>query len=157
MGEWPIFINDASSLTPQAFVAQARHAVLRDKMDLVMLDHIQIMTGSMSGKDEIAKVMAISGALRQFAKDYCPVVALSQLSRQNKDQRGQRPCKQDLKGSSALEQDASVIGLVWHPTAGGKPTHEDELLIAKNREGEESVIPVLLRGALMRIEQREAA
>ena len=74
VAEWPILINDLSSLQPQKFAAMARHAVLREKVDLIILDHIQLMTGSMPGKDEVAKVMEVSATLRQFAKDYCPVV-----------------------------------------------------------------------------------
>jgi replicative DNA helicase len=103
VAEWPVFINDASSLTPQSFAAQARHAVLRDKLELVIVDHIQIMTEAMPGKDDIAKIKEISGILRQFAKDYCPVVALSQLTRQSKEQRGKPPVMSDLYGGRWLD------------------------------------------------------
>jgi replicative DNA helicase len=154
VAEWPIFINDASSLTPQAFAAQARHAVLRDKLELVVLDHIQIMTESMPGKDDIAKIKEISGVLRQFAKDYCPVVALSQLSRQSKEQRGKPPVMSDLYGGRWLDMNASVILMSWIPE--GEHEREDELILAKNREGETGYpVPVLFRKPLMRFEPRE--
>jgi replicative DNA helicase len=155
VAEFPMYINDLSSLQPQKFAALARHAVLRDKAELVVLDHIQLMTGSMPGRDEVANVMEVSATLRQFAKDYCPVLALSQLSRMNKDQRGQKPTMRDLKGSSALEQDASVILLTWRPKENGIETGEDEILVEKNREGEPGIVPVRLEGALMRYEARE--
>jgi replicative DNA helicase len=154
VAEWPIAINDASSLSPQAFVAQARHAVLRDKLELVILDHIQIMTEAMPGKDDIAKIKEISGILRQFAKDYCPVVAISQLTRQSKEQRGKPPIMSDLYGGRWLDMNASVILMSWVPD--GEREHEDELILAKNREGETGCpIPVLFRKPLMRFVPRE--
>lgn len=155
VAEWPVFINDASSLTPQAFASQARHAVLRDKLELVILDHIQIMTEAMPGKDDIAKIKEISGILRQFAKDYCPVVALSQLTRQSKEQRGKPPVMSDLYGGRWLDMNASVILMSWVPN--GEHEHEDELILAKNREGETGCpIPVLFRKPLMRFQPRES-
>jgi len=154
---WPLAVNDASNLNPQAFAALARHAVLRDHADFVVLDHIQHMTQNMPGSDEISRVTKVSAVLRQIAKDYCPVIALSQLSRQNKEQRGQRPTMRDLKGSSSLEQDASVILLTWRPTdEQGEFTKEDEIIVAKNREGEPGIVPVRFEGAVMRYVQREA-
>lgn len=155
VAEWPVYINDLSSLQPQKFAALARHSVLREKAELVILDHIQLMTGSMPGRDEVAKVMEVSATLRQFAKDYCPVLALSQLSRMNKEQRGMKPTMRDLKGSSALEQDASVILLTWRPKENGEDTGLDEIIIEKNREGEPGIVPVRLEGALMRYQERE--
>jgi replicative DNA helicase len=154
VAEWPVYINDASSLTPQAFAAQARHAVLRDKLELVIVDHIQIMTEAMPGKDDIAKIKEISGILRQFAKDYCPVIALSQLTRQSKEQRGKPPVMSDLYGGRWLDMNASVILMSWVPE--GENEKHDELILAKNREGETGYpVPILFRKPLMRFEPRE--
>ncbi len=155
VAEWPFYINDSSSLTPQSFAAQARHAVLRDKAELIVLDHIQIMTSMMPGNDEVKNVTKVSATCRQLAKDYAPVLALSQLSRQNKDQRGQRPTMRDPKGSSALEQDAAVIILSFRPEVDGEPTGEDELIFGKNREGEKRTVAAKFEGALMRWIPRE--
>ena len=153
---WPIWINDAANLSPQEFVAQARLAVLRDRVELCIVDHVQIMAENTHGRDDIDKIKTIAGAFRQFAKDYCPVIALSQLSRQSSEQRGKRPTMQDLYGSRFLEANASVILMTWHPKdSEGNETHEDEIIIAKNREGEVTNVPVLFRGALMRFQDRE--
>jgi len=153
VGGWPIFINELSTQTPESFTAQARYAVLKYKLDLLIVDHIQIMTGK--AKDEVERVMNTSRALRQFAKDYCPVLALSQFSRPPKTAGQQRPTMRDLKGSSALEQDASVIALLWRPQEDGRDTKKDELIIAKNRDGETTTIPVLYTGHFLRFEERE--
>jgi replicative DNA helicase len=149
VSEWPIFINDLSVQTPESFTAQARLAVLKHKLDLVMVDHIQIMTGK--AKDEVQRIMDISKALRQFAKDYCPVVALSQFSRPPKTAAVQRPTMRDLKGSSALEQDASVIALIWRPAEKGVETKKDEIIVPKNRDGEApKTIPVMYINQFLR-------
>ena len=155
VAEWPVYLNDASHLTPQTFCAQARHAVLRDKVELVMLDHVQLMSQNMPGKDDMEKIRQIAGMLALFAKDYCPVIALSQLSRQTSDQRGKRPKMQDLYGSRFLEANASVIVMSWLPEDEGGKTHEDELNVVKNREGWTGTVPVVFRGAVMRFFDRE--
>jgi replicative DNA helicase len=155
VAEWPVSINDASSLTPHAFISQARHAVLRDRMELAILDHVQIMTEAMSGRDDIDKIKLIAGTLRQFAKDYCPVVALSQLTRQSKEQRSNRPVMSDLYGGRFLEMNASIILMSWIPERDGEPTHEDELILVKNREGGTANVPVLFRKPLMRFVSRQ--
>jgi len=154
--QWPIEINDASDLSPQEFVSQARLAVVRDKVELVILDHIQIMMENVRGKDIIEKIGKIVGPLRQFSKDYCPVVALSQLTRESKDQRNKRPTIQDLYGGRMLEANASVIAMLWRPKNDlGKATGEDEIILRKNREGEPDVIvPAEFKGGLMRFEPR---
>jgi len=153
VSSWPIFINELSVQTPDSFTAQARYAVLKHKLDLVIVDHIQIMTGK--AKDEVERVMNTSRALRQFAKDYCPVVALSQFSRPPKTAGEQRPGMRDLKGSSALEQDASVIALLWRPKEDGVETKKDELILAKNRDGETTTVPVLYTGHFLRFAERD--
>jgi len=55
------------------------------EVELVMLDRVQLMSQNMPGKDDMEKIKQIAGLLAQFAKDYCPVIALSQLSRQTSD------------------------------------------------------------------------
>ena len=157
VGEWRIFINDLSVQTPESFTAQARLAVLKYDLDLVIVDHIQIMTSK--AKDEVERVMNTSRALRNFARDYCPVVALSQLSRPPKAAQTQRPGMRDLKGSSALEQDASVIALIWRPVdEDGRETKKDEIIVPKNRNGEAPrTIPVRYMGSFLRFVERDAS
>jgi replicative DNA helicase len=111
------------------------------------------MTGK--AKDEVERVMNVSRAIRQFAKDYCPVIALSQFSRPPKTSAEQRPTMRDLKGSSALEQDASVIVLLWRPRESGQETKADEIVVVKNRDGETATIPVTYLGHYLRFEERE--
>ena len=63
--------------------------------------------------------------------------------------------KQDLKGSSALEEDASVIMFTWHPFGSdGEPSGEDEIIIAKNRQGEPRIVEVTFDSKLMRFKPR---
>ena len=61
----------------------------------------------------------------------------------------------DLKGSSALEQDAAVILLLWRPKPNGTYVRADEVIVEKNREGVANTVPVLCRGNLMRFDPRE--
>ena len=64
----------------------------------------------------------------------------------------------DLKGSSALEQDTDVIGMLWRPLDDeGNPTKADELILAKNRDGHaETIIPVRFMGQYLSFAERES-
>lgn len=130
--------------------------MLREKTDLVMLDHLHLMMEAMQGKNDIDKLKKMAAMFAAFAKDYCPVIALAQLSRENKDQRGKPPVMSDLYGSRFLEANGSVILMPWLPEDGEGQTHKDEIVVAKNREGEKGKrVPVYFRGAFMSFEPRE--
>jgi replicative DNA helicase len=153
VANWPLFINDMGSVTPEQFLAQARLMVLREHIELVIVDYIQIMQAK--GRDDTERMQHIADTLRLFAKDYCPVLALSQLSRPDKKNVNTPPVMTDLKGSSALEQHAQVILMLHRPKKDGKETGKDVLIVEKNREGETGVVPVSLHGQFLRYVARE--
>lgn len=92
--------------------AEVRHRA--GKLDILIVDFIQrFQVKDKASEYEIATYA--SGVLKQLANEcLMPVIVLSQLSRDNvKDPNGKRPPElSDLRGSGALEQDATTVVLL---------------------------------------------
>lgn len=105
--------------------AEIRHKA--GKLDILVIDFAQkFRLKGVSSEYEI--VTYASGVLKQLANEcLIPVVLLSQLSRDNvKDPNGKRPPElSDLRGSGALEQDATTVVLL-HKVAAVNSVWRDE-------------------------------
>ena len=92
--------------------AEVRHRA--GKLDILVVDFIQrFQVKGTTSEYEISTYA--SGVLKQLANEcLIPVIVLSQLSRDNvKDPNGKRPPElSDLRGSGALEQDATTVVLL---------------------------------------------
>ena len=118
-------------------VAKLTALVRSYRPDLVIVDYVQLMD---IGKDtRVEGTTQISHALKRLARRYqVPVVALSQLSRALREQRGAQPGLADLKDSSSLEQDADQVIFVWRQMdrEHNIPTATGCFIVAKARMGE---------------------
>lgn len=145
LGKLPIFIEDDPEMTPRTLAGKARKLQYTRGLDVVMVDYVQIMTPTNTGRrydNEYAEVTAISKALARMAKHLrVPIVAAAQLNRSVEDRAEKRPQLSDLRASGQLEQDAAVVMFpfrpsVYEPTDGPPPAYEEaEIGIAKNRYG----------------------
>jgi len=135
VGQWPLFVIEDSSLSIQKLVAKARLLIRQEKVQLLIVDYVQLI--SAPARDEKERLTKVSNTLRALAKDTgVPVVAISQLSRPKDGSQNARPNKFHLKESGSQENDAHVIILTYRPVGElGDPTGEDELIIAKQRHG----------------------
>ncbi|HXM62993.1 MAG TPA: DnaB-like helicase C-terminal domain-containing protein [Terriglobales bacterium] len=135
VGQWPLFVVEDSSLSIQKLIAKARLLIRREKVQLLIVDYVQLI--SVPARDEKERLTKVSNALRALAKDTgVPVVAISQLSRPKDGSLNARPNKFHLKESGSQENDAHVIILTYRPVDEfGNPSGEDELIIAKQRHG----------------------
>ena len=108
------------------------------------------------GKELREQVSAASNALRRIPKsEGVPVVALSQLSRPRDRNENGRPSMVDLKESGAIEAHAHVVLLLYRPkNEQGEWTGEDEIIIAKQREGLVGWEPVVLDSKRLRFVER---
>lgn len=136
VGQWPLFVVEDSSLSLQKFLAKARLLIRQEKVRLLIVDYVQLMSAG-SARDMRERITKVSNGLRVLAKDTgIPIVAISQLNRPKDGNPNIRPNKFSLMESGSLEQDAHVIVLVYRPVDDfGNPTEEDELIIAKQRHG----------------------
>ena len=109
------------------------------KLDLIVVDYLQLMSGSKRTESRQQEVSQISRELKGLAKELnVPIVALSQLSRAPEARNPPRPMMSDLRESGSIEQDADVVAFIYREDYY-KPTEENagiaELLISKQRNG----------------------
>jgi replicative DNA helicase len=128
-------------------VGQIGAVVRRAKPDLVILDYIQLLD---IGRDtRLEGTTKNSRALKMLAQKYhVPVLALSQLSRAGKEERGKLPGLWRLRDSGALEQDADAVVFVWRKRGedGEGMLPEGAFVVAKARMGRQGKVDFLFDG-----------
>ena len=146
---WPWYIADRSNPHITEVVSRAVAAVKHRKCELIALDHIQKFRAD--GDNETERTSAISAALAQLAKDYAPVVALSQLTKPADHSKAKWPTALDLRGSGMLEADAHTIVLLHRDLdQGGQYASKGYAIVEKQREGMTGVLNVHFDTDLLR-------
>jgi len=142
----PLYIDDTPGISLTELRAKARRKALdKDRLDLVVVDYLQLMSASAPGgrryENRTQEVSAISRGLKAIAKELkIPVIALSQLSRAP-ETRGKdtEPKLSDLRESGSIEQDADIVMFIYRPEYYNRDNPELEgkakIIIAKQRNG----------------------
>lgn len=149
----PIFINDSPALSVFELRAQCRRLKAEKKIELVIIDYLQLMTTANAGKgNRQEEISLISRAIKSLAKELdVPIIALSQLSREVEKRTGdKRPQLSDLRESGAIEQDADMVMFIYRPEYYNLDKDAEnvsvngmtELIIAKHRNGSLEKVPV---------------
>jgi replicative DNA helicase len=143
----PIFIDDTPGINIFELRAKCRRLKMQHDIQLVIIDYLQLMTGSSEGKNtnREQEISGISRALKNMAKELSvPVIALSQLSRAVETRGGsKRPQLSDLRESGAIEQDADMVAFIYRPEYYQIMEDENgqsnkgiaEFIVSKNRHG----------------------
>lgn len=138
-----IYVDDTAAVSPMDMRAKCRRLMAERGLDLIIVDHIQLMQSSRRTENRQQEITAISRELKMLAKDLnVPVVALSQLSRASEGRTDKRPMLSDLRESGAIEQDADVVMMLYRDSYYNKEANpgEAEVIIAKNRNGETGTV-----------------
>jgi replicative DNA helicase len=137
----PLYIDDSSVLTPMQLKAKARRLKIEKGIGLIVIDYLQLMTGTGKAESREREIAEISRSLKALAKELqIPVIALSQLNRAVESRNKKRPSLADLRESGAIEQDADVIAFLYRDEVyDNSETNPErgfaEINIAKQRNG----------------------
>jgi replicative DNA helicase len=136
----PIWIDDNPNLTVMEIRAKARRLKSQvGDLGMVVVDYLQLMTGRSSAENRQVEVSEISRGLKILARELeCPVVALSQLSRQLELRADKRPMLADLRESGSIEQDADVVMFIYRDDvyhSDSPDRGQAEIIVSKHRNG----------------------
>lgn len=142
LGESSLFIDDTGSISINELRSKCRKLKMEHGLGLVMIDYLQLMSGSSSNKNisRQQEISDISRSLKSLARELdCPVIALSQLSRKVEEREDKRPILSDLRESGAIEQDADVVMFLYRDEYYTKDASTQkgvtEVIIGKQRNG----------------------
>lgn len=163
----PLYIDDSPVAHPSAIEARCRGLKRNGQLGLIVVDYLQLIGGgdeSRQYNNRVAELSEVTRALKLAARRLdVPILALSQLSRQNENRDDKRPQLQDLRESGSIEQDADCVAFIFReqyylereePTQGPREKSEAfderhaswaarlkksenvaEVIVAKNRQG----------------------
>lgn len=122
--------------------------------DVIIIDYLQLLRADKTYRgNRYAEVGAISRAIKALAMEMnIPIIALSQLNRVSENREGKEPTMAELREAGDIEQDASVILLMWNMS---KDSSRKGIKVEKQRQGRTGKIVLRFNGDLMRFEETD--
>ncbi len=161
IGESGLVIDDTPGIKVNDLRAKCRKLKLEKNIGLVMIDYLQLMSGSGHAESRQNEVAEISRSLKALAREIdCPVLALSQLSRAVEARDNKRPMLSDLRESGSIEQDADVVMFIYRDEYYHKDTEKKgiaEIIVAKQRNGPTGTVDVKWIGEMQKFATLEKA
>jgi len=160
LNDAPIYIDESAALTVLDLRARARRLHRQcGKLGLIVIDYLQLMSGSGKGgggENRATEISEISRGLKALAKELdVPVIALSQLNRSLENRPNKRPVMSDLRESGAIEQDADLILFIYRDEVYNSDTQDKgiaEIIIGKQRNGPIGTVRMTFLGEYTRFE-----
>lgn len=151
MQKHPMIIDDQPGLKITDLRARARRMKEVHNVGLIIVDYLQLLSGSgysSGGENRQSEISEISRMLKNLARELnIPIICGSQLSRKVEERAGHRPMMSDLRESGSIEQDSDIVMFLLrreYYDPYDKPG-QAELLIAKNRHGKVANIQLTYR------------
>lgn len=142
LSEAPIYIDDTPGITVSEMRTKARREQHQRQLGLIIIDYLQLMSGSSRfGGDgnRVQEISEISRGLKLIARELnVPVIALSQLSRSVESRSPQIPQLADLRESGSIEQDADIVMFLYREDYYNNETQRQnitDVIISKHRNG----------------------
>jgi replicative DNA helicase len=141
MKEHVMIIDDTPGLKITDLRARARRMKESYNISLLIIDYLQLLSGSGSFKsieNRQNEISEISRMLKNLARELdIPILCIAQLSRKVEERTGHKPLMSDLRESGSIEQDADIIMLLLrrdYYDPNDRPG-QAQLFVAKNRHG----------------------
>ena len=145
-----IWIDDTPGLSLQAIQSRARRMQRKQKVGLVVVDHIGLVGADGRNENRQQEVSKIARELKNLSKELkCPVIALGQLNRELERRQNKRPMMSDLRESGEIEQSADIICFIYRDEIYDTESPDKgcaELIIGKQRGGKTGMIPTAFLG-----------
>lgn len=139
VGRSKLIIDDTPGISIPELRSKCRKFKMEQDIRMVIIDYLQLMSGSGRTDSRQQEVSDISRSLKALARELnVPVIALSQLSRAVEQRPDHRPMLSDLRESGAIEQDADVVMFIYRDDYYNKDSDKKgiaEIIIAKQRNG----------------------
>lgn len=139
LSQAPIYIDDTPGITSLELRGKARRIKAEHGLGLIIIDYLQLMSGSSKSENRQQEISDISRSLKALARELSvPVVALSQLSRAPEMRSDHRPILSDLRESGSQEQDSDLVAFLYRDDYYNPDTEQKniaEVIIAKQRNG----------------------
>ena len=158
--DFPLFIEDASALNPLEVLTQSRMMRRDHQLSLIIIDYLQLMDASGSGKDinRVGELATITRSLKRLAKELqVPVIVLSQLSRDVEKRTDNEARLSDMRDSGTIEQDADVVMVIKHEKQSHKTSNFSpcKLTVLKHRNGPTGFIDLEFNKSLVAFQSKE--
>ncbi|MCF0129990.1 MAG: replicative DNA helicase [Pseudobutyrivibrio sp.] len=139
IGSSKLIIDDTPGISISQLRSKCRKYKLEHDLSIIMIDYLQLMSGSGKSESRQQEISEISRSLKALARELnVPVIALSQLSRAVEQRPDHRPMLSDLRESGAIEQDADVVMFIYRDDYYNHDTpnkNVSEIIVAKQRNG----------------------
>jgi len=159
LSEAPIWIDDSPFLRDMDMRAKARRLHSEKRLDLIIVDYIQLMRSARPAENRVQEMSHISQSIKSLARELdVPILAVSQLSRAVEVRSPHVPQLSDLRESGSIEQDADVVLFIyrddvyyseeeWARRNPDKPYPKGiaEIIVAKHRNGPTGKINLYFR------------
>jgi replicative DNA helicase len=114
MAGWKLVVSTKPRVTPEYIVSETHRISKRSPVDLVIVDHMQLMGADTNARSSYERATAISRAMKITAAEVgVPVLVLSQTSRSNSREHRDELDVADLRDSGAIEEDAAGVFLLF--------------------------------------------
>lgn len=132
-------LADVPNVTVLEIRAMSRRMKAAGKLDMILIDYLQLIKGVGRGDNRQQEISDISRSLKGIARELnVPVIALSQLSRAPEQRADRRPMLSDLRDSGAIEQDADMVVFLYRDDYYNEDSEAKgiaEIIIGKQRNG----------------------
>lgn len=143
-----IHIDDKANIPTSYITSVSRQkAYERGGLGLIVVDYLHIV--KLNDKSTVDALGDATKELRALGKELgCPVLLLSQLSRQpegNDRKKNRRPELSDLRSSGEIEQSADMVWFIYRDSyyeqAGLSPDQDlAEIIVRKSRNGRQGIV-----------------